>query len=270
MKLIFSDLDETLLGANWHIPEMNLDAIRSARAAGHKFIPCSGRPPLMMHEIQGELECEGKSGEYCVYLNGALITENGSGHIIYSNTMDIEEVQMLAREAEKAGLCVMLFSRKDIYLFNPDPSEIERKRKQGIPVLLRDGYDVSELAGEPIGKVMFVKNDGIDYLKAFAADFSEEIREKYEITFSSGRFLEINRAGVSKGAAIRALANHLGVPVSDTIAIGDSYNDIPMIREAGIGCAVANAYPEVKAAADYVCRRTCGEGAVAEVIEKFV
>lgn len=270
MKLIFSDLDETLLSANWHVPEINLAAIRAARSAGHKFIPCSGRPPFMMHEIQRELECDGKPGEYSVYLNGALIAENATGRIIYSNTMDIEEVQMIANEAGKAGLCVMLFSRKDVYLFNPDPTEIVRKRRQGIPVILRDSYDVSELAGEPIGKVMMLKADGIEYLKEFAAGFPKELLEKYVISYSSGRFLEVNRAGVTKGAAVRALADYLGVSVSETISIGDSYNDLSMIREAGIGCAVANAHPDIKAVADYICRKNCEEGAVAEVIEKFV
>lgn len=75
---------------------------------------------------------------------------------------------------------------------------------------------------------------------------------------------------MNKGAGLAALAELLGIDVADTIAIGDNTNDLAMIRAAGLGCAVANASDDAKAAAGYVCADDNNTGGVAEVIEKFV
>ena len=78
------------------------------------------------------------------------------------------------------------------------------------------------------------------------------------------------RAGVSKGDAVRRLAALLGVPIERTIAVGDQENDLPMIRAAGIGCAMANATDALKAEADYVTERDADHSGVAEIIKKFL
>ena len=83
-------------------------------------------------------------------------------------------------------------------------------------------------------------------------------------------YLEFNARGVNKGAGLLRLARELGVDQVDTIAIGDNWNDWPMIRDAGLGACVANAVEDMKPRCDYVCRATCDQSAVAEIIERFV
>jgi hypothetical protein len=87
--------------------------------------------------------------------------------------------------------------------------------------------------------------------------------------FSKPRYLEVVPTGVGKGEALVELARLLGIPVSETIAIGDSLNDLSMIQMAGTGVAVANARAEVKAVAEFVTHRSASEGAVAEVCDRF-
>ena len=82
--------------------------------------------------------------------------------------------------------------------------------------------------------------------------------------------LECVKEGISKGDAVRRLCRHLNLPVTSSIAAGDSENDISMLKAAHIGCAVANATDECKAAADYVTERSCEESGVAEIIRKFM
>ena len=72
---------------------------------------------------------------------------------------------------------------------------------------------------------------------------------------------------VSVFVTLSPLAKTLGVDLSRTVAVGDYNNDIEMLRAAALGYAVANAHPDVKAAADRVTKRTCAEGAIAEIIE---
>ncbi len=90
------------------------------------------------------------------------------------------------------------------------------------------------------------------------------------VSFSSNRYLELNRIGIDKGVGLRHLANYLNIAIEDTIAIGDNLNDWQMIEAAGLGCAVANAREEIKAISKYVCHSDNNEGAVAEVIETFI
>jgi len=82
-------------------------------------------------------------------------------------------------------------------------------------------------------------------------------------------YLEILPPGVSKGEALRAMCAALGIPLEQTIAIGDNWNDVEMIQAAGLGVAMGHAPEGVRARADYVCG-TADEEGVREVIERFV
>src|SRR5207247_1054097 len=87
--------------------------------------------------------------------------------------------------------------------------------------------------------------------------------------FSEDTCLEILPQGSSKGAALEFVAQHLGIPLSEIIAVGDNLNDLEMIRTAGLGVAMGNAPPELRAQAGYVTS-TNDEGGLAEVIERFI
>ena len=88
-------------------------------------------------------------------------------------------------------------------------------------------------------------------------------------TSSSPQNIELNQMNANKGQALLDLADRLGVPHEKTIAFGDGLNDITMIRAAGIGIAMENAEPAVKAAADWITA-SCDEDGVAAGVERFV
>ena len=106
--------------------------------------------------------------------------------------------------------------------------------------------------------------------KQLAKKLPESIQETCSIAFSSGRYLEMNTKGVDKGYGMRWLVNYLGYDMDETIGIGDNYNDVEMIKTAKLGCAVACASDDIKELAQYVTQKDYDEGAVKEVIEKFV
>ena len=91
-----------------------------------------------------------------------------------------------------------------------------------------------------------------------------------DVSFSSNRYMEFNRKGVSKGMGLHKLADLLGVDIKDTIAIGDNYNDLSMIQEAGLGIGVANTVEAMKKDCDYITQSDCNHSAIAEVINKFI
>lgn len=84
----------------------------------------------------------------------------------------------------------------------------------------------------------------------------------------TGYAIHLQAEGVDKGSALLALAQEMNLRASDFLAIGDSVNDTPMLKRAGIGVAVANAHPDTKAAASFVTREEYGDGFV-EAVEKY-
>lgn len=90
-----------------------------------------------------------------------------------------------------------------------------------------------------------------------------------EITNSHPNNLELNPKGISKASGVLEVCKLLGIGMSEVIAVGDSLNDIAMIREAGLGVAMGNAQDEVKAVADAVTA-TNDEDGVARVIQQYI
>ena len=106
-------------------------------------------------------------------------------------------------------------------------------------------------------------------IDAAAVRAAAESVEGVEWTWSLPMNTEVANAEASKGAALAWLCRHLGVDVADAVAFGDGDNDLSMIRMAGDGVAMANAIPEVLAAADHVTS-SCDEAGVAAYLEPIL
>ena len=109
-----------------------------------------------------------------------------------------------------------------------------------------------------------------EYLEPLKAELESWQEEPMDLYLSCKEYMEIMPKGVSKGNALKAFCEGQGIPLANTLSAGDEYNDISMIQMAGIGCAVANARPDVKAVADYVTKHDNNHGAIREIIEKFM
>ena len=154
-------------------------------------------------------------------------------------------------------------------MFNPDPAEVARKNKQKANYTILDKSEFYKIKDERIAKMVFMKLDD-PYLHEVASKMTHLTDGKVAVSYSSSRYLEFNQMNVSKGQAVKWLAQHLGVDIKDTIAIGDNENDITMIQEAGLGIAVKCAKDDIKAIADATTEKDFYEGAVAEAIEKYI
>lgn len=267
-RIMFSDLDETLL-VKHHVPQFNREAVVKAREKGLKFVPCTGRPFNMIPEILQELDAYDKEGEYSLCFNGGLIVENKGGKVLHFKGLSYSKTKEVFDFARDLDVCVMVFTLDCCYLFHADEGEIQRKTEQKAPFKVVDDYDMSFLEHDRIAKILLEKND-MDYLKKVEKQLPETVVESCSIGFSSGRYLEINAQGVDKGYGIRWLVDYLGYSLDETIGIGDNYNDVEMIKTAKLGVAVACAEDDIKAQAQYVTTLDYDEGAVKEVIEKFV
>lgn len=267
-KMILSDLDETLL-VEHHVPKVNQQAIFQAREKGVKFVPATGRAYNMIQDILKEIGTYQKKNEYSICFNGGLIVENKNDHILHFRGLSFEQTKELFELGAKYDVCVLIFTLDCCYIFKADPAEVQRKIDQKANFKVIDEYNMDFLEGESIAKILFERRD-MDYLHQILDEIQPYIDGKVCASFSSYRYLELNALGIDKGYGLRWLADYLNMSSDEVIAIGDNYNDVEMIKEAGLGVCVEGGSQDIKDLSDYVTSVDYDQGAVKEVIEKFV
>ncbi len=274
MKILFTDLDGTLLDDNKDISAEDMSAIRKMIAAGHKFVMTTGRPLTSVKKLAsryGFLE----AGFYLVSFNGGLIYDCESQEAILTRYIPVEEVKAIMDAAHACGMHAHTYSG-DLVV-----SEYETEQLKTYCRLMQMDYvvvkDIREYYGQFINvvvkppiKVNVITPFDHSSLESFRAEMRKITAGKLFDVFSKPEMLEFSHMKSNKGDAVRFMADFYKVPMADTIAVGDEENDCPMIEAAGVGVAMANASPVVRNVADYVTERDNNHSGIAEVIEKFV
>ena len=257
--LFCTDLDGTLYDSNKVVSERNLQAIEYFKAEGGLFTFITGRVPITSAEMCEIIKPNAPYG--CI--NGGGIYDAVKGKYLW-NVFLPEEVMELVRVVDKnlPEVGIQFNTEKEIY-FNKDNAAMVRFREiTGVPNISCHYEDVEE----PVLKVVFAHHDPsqIEKLKELLA--SQPNAKFVDFIHSEKTLYEILPKGISKGAVLCKMADFVGIDQNKTIAVGDYYNDISMIKTAKCGIAVANAVDEVKAVADYVTVSN-NEDAIAVIIE---
>lgn len=270
-KIIAVDMDGTLLNDNKHISDYNLAMINKAVEKGVKFVIASGRIPGGLKFYEDTVA----KNQPMICCNGAIILDEHKT-TIYSNKLNKEELLKIIDVLREGKDTYYHFYSGDIiyseqfgyaiekfYKFN---RSIDRKHRIEIRII-GDAKEYIEKKELEINKIVVVDDD-LEYL-AQLRNRIDSI-EGIETTKSGIENIEINSKGITKGTALKLLADHYGIPIEECIAIGNDENDVSMIRHAGLGIAVQNATDYVKDNADFVTERDNNNGAIGEVIEKFI
>ena len=274
MKILFTDLDGTLLDDNKDISAEDMSAIRRMIAAGHKFVMTTGRPLTSVKKLADRYGFS-EAGFYLVSFNGGLIYDCESQEAILTRYIPVEEVKAIMDAAHACGMHAHTYSG-DLVV-----SEYETEQLKTYCHLMQMDYvvvkDIREYYGQFINvvikppiKVNIITPFDHSSLESFRAEMRKTTAGKLFDVFSKPEMLEFSHMKSNKGDAVRFMADFYKVPMADTIAVGDEENDCPMIEAAGVGVAMANASPVVRNVADYVTERDNNHSGITEVIEKFV
>lgn len=266
-KLVASDLDETLIGLDHKISAANRKAIEEARRRGVLFVPASGRGFRTIQETLEELGVRDMAGQYLISFNGGAITENAGNRILHFEGISFDKARELFERSLTYDVCTHVYTRDTVYAHRLTEDEVTYLDGR-MEVVELQGDSIDFLKEEDLVKVLYCRPDYL-YLREVAKDL-EDITSDMDVSYSAGRYLEFNQQGVNKGTGLVRLAEHLGIPMEQTVAIGDNYNDLSMIRAAGLGVGVANTPEEMKPECDAVTEADFTHDAVAEVIEKYV
>lgn len=269
-KLIACDLDETLLNDDHLVGKRNVDAIRKAREEyGVKFVPATGRGFMQIQPELKELELHDLSKEYVISFNGGALTENKDNRIIEFKGLEFSKMKEIFEAGLNFDVCIHMYTPDNLYVYNISESEQERIKNQKLEVIYPKENSVDFLKDTPISKILY-QNVDVPYLMSLEDGLKPITDGHCAVSYSSNRYMEFNALGVDKGQGLIDLANKLGIAIEDTIAVGDNYNDMAMLKVAGLSVAANNAVDDVKAACDYTTNANNNEGVVAELIEKFI
>ena len=239
-KLIFLDVDGTLVDYHNRIPESAVKAIRQAREKGHLVYVCTGRSKAEMQPELWEIGLDGMIGG-----NGSYVEHHGQVlmHQLISKEDAAKIVDWLT-ECHRARETLKTYAIQK----GQSAESVEGKEPEDFIHGLQYG---GELYRDDLNKVSFVLESYQDHLD------SKEAFPQLEAHTWGGRgetalFGDLGVKDINKAHAIDVLLEHLGAKRSDTIAFGDAKIDIPMLEYCEIGVAMGNGGPEILAMADLV------------------
>ncbi len=242
--LICTDLDDTLLTTDKKISQENKDAIKYFMNEGGLFTFATGRMPQGVEVVLKEL----KPNAPIVCANGASIYDFNENKFLMSHFLDDDATKALEYIEKRCPYVGIEVNNNDtIYFCKSNRFTEECKMWEQL-----DCEDIDyHLIKKPWKKIVFMMEaQYIGEVKKLLME--SEFCDKYSFMQSSPNYYEILPKGVTKGEGMLELAHLLGIHKNKTIGIGDSENDLGLVKKAGIGVAVENAMQSVKDVADWI------------------
>jgi hypothetical protein len=267
IRLVALDIDGTLVGENLVVGERTRAAIAAATASGVAVSLVTGRMASSAVRFARALDLR---GPLIAYQGGLarLMPEPGSarlGRLLWHRPVPAAVAREAIVWSRERGLDPHVNHLERFILRADDPRAEDYSTFMGAQAELVP--DLLAAIVHPVTKVLAVGDEHrpLEVLAEARARFAG----RADVTISHPRFLEFVAPGVSKGDAVRRLARRLGVPLANTLAVGDQYNDLEMLSVVGHGVAMPSAPAAVVAAARYVAPPVDEEG-VATVLEALV
>ncbi len=256
--LLCTDLDGTLLKNDRTISRENQEAIAYFKDNGGLFTFVTGRMPLFAEAICQALDPNAPFG--CV--NGGGLFDYRARRYVWRQALSRDVLPLIALvdgRCPEVGIQINTFDDTYLYKDNPTMRIFEEVTGRSF---LSPHYTAID---EPFAKILFGSEDEAALLMAKDLLLSHPLAEKFDFIRSEKAFYEILPKGITKGSALREMPRHLPIPITKTVAMGNYYNDVAMLKPPDWGVAVANACDAAKAAADMITVSN-EEHAIARVI----
>lgn len=273
--MVVLDVDGTLFGSDGKVSMSSIEAMKKAQEKGVTIMLASGRDysSLPLDQLK-DVDIP-----YVITCNGSAAYKTDTKETLYEECLDTEEMLEVFDYVLERGIHLNVQMNGGNYTEKKCQSYI---RNMAVPDYVKEVLDET---CEPLDDIVeFVRKNEVDILKVTLnfqikedgeylnrEEANQYLKKLPDIHVVDGGFanLEFNKVGVSKASGIRFMSKYLGIPKEDIIAIGDSENDIEMLKEAGLGIAMGNALAEVIAVADAVTAPNDEDG-VAKAIEKYL
>lgn len=287
-KLIAIDLDGTLLDSYGNIDKETKDALEKAKKKGVEIVLASGRPIKSTLSIARELGID----NYIISGNGSILLDVQNDELLFEGFLDKEEVYSVAKFCEENSIYYNVYTLDEIVcgqikyntIFYHTENTYKPADKKTDINLVDNTYRYIKSLKDP----KFLKITIADESEKIFNNIIKKLRENEDLTILDTSYMsrkiirqgsfnveinyfytEITKKNINKWRAIDALIKKIGIKKEEVITIGDNFNDIEMIENAGLGVAMENASEDIKKLADYVTS-TNDDGGVLNVIKKYI
>lgn len=264
-KLIVLDLDGTLTNSQKVITPRNRETLIRVQEQGVRLVLASGRPTYGIVPLANELRMN-EFGGFILSYNGGEIINWETGEMIYENVLPNDVVPILYESARNHHLSILTYDGAEIVTENSKDPYVEKEAFLN-KMAVRETNDFLTDITLPVAKCLIVGD--ADKLIPLESELSLRLQGKINVFRSEPYFLELVPQGIDKAQSLAVLLKEPGISREEIIAIGDGYNDLSMIKFAGLGIAMGNAQEPVKKAADYITLSNEEDG-VAEAIDRHM
>lgn len=262
-KMLVLDIDDTLLNSDHVISDLTKERLIQFQKDGFKLVLATGRPTKSALEKAEELMLD-EHDSFVLSFNGAVVTTVKSREELFSQRMNLNEQKELVQYIHNTGLAIIAYGDDMLYLSKKnDYSDIE-----GQLTGLETVYDADYANNLKTEELKFIAVGDPELVAKHNEELNGKFGQSTNAMTSKNYFLEFMHKDVSKGLSLRRLCDHMGIDISEVIAVGDGNNDAPMIEEAGLGIAMGNASDYLKSIADEVTA-TNDEDGIVDVLDKF-
>lgn len=232
-KAIITDMDGTILNSQSKLSEENINAILEIQKNNLDVVLASGRPIGAMISMAKKI-----NSKYMISYNGTVIYDVVNDKILSKQMLSKDKVKKMFDLANSIGVGIVAYNNDIIYCNQFDEYVNIEVKYTGL------NYKVARDYNDEAFKCMIITHP--DKVKQLLDQLSSQYSEEYTFSISDPHFLEITVKNVDKGIAFTKLCDILGIDAKQTIVVGDSYNDLPMLLKGGLKLAPLNAKDDIK------------------------
>ena len=256
-KVIFLDVDGTLVDYEGRLPESAAAAVRKARENGHRVYICTGRSKAEVYPYLWDIGLDGMIGG-----NGSYVEDHG--HVVMHQLITADQCRRVVDWLHDRKLEFYLESNNGLFASEhfaekAQPAMREYSRRKGkadadsitVAAAFPDMIYGGELYRDDLNKVSYLLNSYEDFLET-REQFPDLENNTWGGAGETALFGDLGVKGITKANAISSLLAYLGADREDTMAFGDAKIDIPMLEYCAVGVSMGNGGPEIKEMADYI------------------
>lgn len=264
-KLLVLDLDGTLTNSQKKITRHTQNVLIKAQQQGIKIILASGRPTYGIVPLANELRLD-RFGGYILSYNGGEIINWQTKELLYKSLLPDTVLPYLYNCAKENDFAIVTYQDEYILTEHPDDMYVHKEAFLN-KMQIRRADNFLEAVNFPIIKCLIVGES--DRLSKLEVKMQKHLDGIISVYRSEPFFLELVPPGIDKAQSLAFLLDKTGIKPEEMIACGDGFNDLSMIKFAGLGVAMANAQDIVKESADFITLSNEEDG-VAKVVENFI
>jgi len=264
-KILILDIDGTLVNSRKEITPLTLSYLHEIQEKGHIVALASGRPYPGMKGYAEQLGLD-KMGGYAVSFNGARIISCRDGSAVYEKTMPNHYLKDIYNYATEHGIGMVTYKDDMVVTGTRIDDYMEYEARLNYMPLKHIDNFCEEVDFDMVKCLLTAEPE---YAAQCEKELYNMLSPELNVFRSEPYFIEITMQGVDKAESIDHLLKILDIPRENSICCGDGFNDLTMVKYAGIGVAMENAQQIVKDNADYITA-SCDDDGIVQVIKEFI